>query len=410
MVKPTATVTQCAVLTGDLSAYPGALPAPLRGPLAHCGDRPFLAWLMREFVRYGVTEFLLLTSRLSAKAERAVADIQASLPRTARITLSTEPVGAGTGGAVFQARKQLDDRFLLCNGTSLFDCNLAKLLADAAVDDLGVLGRILLRRSDEPSQYGTVSIERDRVTALRNRPTLGSGTMVNGGVYMLRKSLIDRLGEACSLEGNVLPQLAVDGALRGTVASGYFRDMELPGDAERAQTEIPKLLHRKALFMDRDGVLNIDNGYVGSLDRFEWVDGALDAIRYATQAGWHVFIVTNQSGVARGLFNEAAVRALLDWVGDEARRIGGTIDDWRYCPFHPDAAFEWYRRAHSWRKPLPGMLLDLMDAWMVDPSRALMIGDQRTDMDAAAAAGVPGRLFRGGNLLSFIRPLIDARR
>jgi D-glycero-D-manno-heptose 1,7-bisphosphate phosphatase len=134
--------------------------------------------------------------------------------------------------------------------------------------------------------------------------------------------------------------------------------------------------------------------------------GALDAIRHATQAGWHVFVVTNQSGVARGLYDEAAVHKLLDWMADEARRAGGTIDDARYCPFHEQAVVAAYRRASDWRKPAPGMLLDLIRAWELDPTRCLMIGDQPTDIAAATAAGVPGHLFAGGNLLGFVRRLV----
>jgi D-glycero-D-manno-heptose 1,7-bisphosphate phosphatase len=165
--------------------------------------------------------------------------------------------------------------------------------------------------------------------------------------------------------------------------------------------------HRKALFLDRDGVLNIDHGYVGSRDRFEWVDGALDAIRYATQAGWLVFIVTNQSGVARGLYTEDAVRDLLAWIAEEASAAGGKVDDVRFCPFHPDATVDSYRQAHPWRKPRPGMILDLIRAWNLDPKRAVMVGDQETDMQAATAAGVAGHLFPGGNLLAFLRPILD---
>jgi D,D-heptose 1,7-bisphosphate phosphatase len=163
----------------------------------------------------------------------------------------------------------------------------------------------------------------------------------------------------------------------------------------------------KALFLDRDGVLNVDHGYVGSRERFEWMDGALDAIRYASEAGWRVFVVTNQSGVARGLYTEDAVRELLTWMAGEVRGAGGTIDDVRFCPFHPDAVVEAYRQAHPWRKPLPGMLLDLIRVWDLDPKRAVMVGDQKTDMQAAAAAGVAGHLFRGGNLLAFLRPILD---
>ncbi len=402
-----ATVTQCAVLVGGLGTRLGALTATTPKPILPCGGRPFMFWLLREFVRYGVTDFLLLTGHLSTEIERAAADIEASLPRPASITLSEEPIRAGTGGAVFHARDRLQDRFLLCNGDSLFDCNLSTLLADAARDGPEVTGRIVLRQLDDASRYGVVDTEQDRVTAFRERPPAGTGGTINGGIYLFNRSLIRHLRPACSLEADILPILARAGHLRGTLGRGYFRDIGVPDDFARAQTEIPALLRRKALFLDRDGVLNVDHGYVGSRDRFEWVDGARDAIRHATEAGWHVFIVTNQAGVARGHFDEAAIHDLLDWIGDQAREAGGTIDDARYCPYHPDGTVEAYRQVHPWRKPLPGMLLDLIQMWELDPGKAVMVGDQDSDMQAAEAAGVAGYLFRGGNLLSFIRPILD---
>jgi D-glycero-D-manno-heptose 1,7-bisphosphate phosphatase len=181
----------------------------------------------------------------------------------------------------------------------------------------------------------------------------------------------------------------------------------VPGDFDRADDELRVLRGRRALLLDRDGVINIDHGHVGSHDRFEWMLGALDAIRHATASGWHVFVVTNQSGVARGKYDEAAVPALLEWMADEARRHGGTIDDARYCPFHPNATIPAYRALSDWRKPGPGMPRDLIRAWELDPARCVMIGDQPTDVQAAEAAGIEGRLFPGGNLLSFLRPILD---
>jgi D-glycero-D-manno-heptose 1,7-bisphosphate phosphatase len=404
-----ATVTQCAVLVGGLGTRLGALTASTPKPILPCGGQPFLFWLLREFVRFGVTDILLLTGHLSSEIERAAADIQAALPRPARITLSEEPVRAGTGGAVFHARDRLQERFLLCNGDSLFDCNFATLLAEAVADGPEVTGRIMLRHLPDASRYGVVDVEQDRVTAFRERPPPGTSGTINGGIYLFNRSLVEHLQPACSLEADVMPALARAGRLRGTLGDGYFRDIGVPDDFARAQTEIPTLLRRKALFLDRDGVLNVDHGYVGSRDRFEWMDGALDAIRYATRTGWHVFIVTNQSGVARGHYDEAAVHDLLDWIADQARATGGTIDDARYCPYHPDGVIETYRQVHPWRKPLPGMLLDLIQTWELDPARAVMIGDQEMDMRAAEAAGVAGFLFRGGNLLSFLQPILDKR-
>jgi D-glycero-D-manno-heptose 1,7-bisphosphate phosphatase len=321
--------------------------------------------------------------------------------------VSREPVRAGTGGALFHARDLLDERFLLCNVNSLFDCNLARLLCAGNVSEMGTVGRMLLRRMDDASRYGVVMLQGDRVTAFSERPHTASGGLVRSGVYLFDRCVVDDLSPACSLDTDILPRLAARGALRGTVSEGCFRDIGVSEDYASAQREIPRVLRRRALFFDRDGVINVDRGYVGSRDRFEWMAGAREAIRDATDAGWHVFVVTNQSGVARGHYDEAAVAALHDWMVDEVRRAGGTIDDIRYCPFHPDAVVPAYRRNSDWRKPAPGMLLDLMRAWELDAARCVLVGDKDIDMAAAQAAGIRGIRFSGGNLADFVRPILN---
>ncbi len=134
--------------------------------------------------------------------------------------------------------------------------------------------------------------------------------------------------------------------------------------------------------------------------------GALEAIRRATEAGWLVFVVTNQSGIARGLFDEAATDALHAWMVEQIRLAGGRIDDIRVCPFHPDGVVDRYRRVSDWRKPAPGMILDLIRHWALDPACCVMVGDQPTDLAAAAAAGIRGCLVAGGDLLQTVAPLL----
>ena len=102
------------------------------------------------------------------------------------------------------------------------------------------------------------------------------------------------------------------------------------------------------------------------------------------------------------------MQELHRWMLEEALQSGGTIDDVRYCPFHPEAAVPAYRRSSPWRKPEPGMILDLLRAWNLDPRRCALVGDQATDMAAAAAAGVAGYLFPGGDLAEFVGPILDA--
>jgi D-glycero-D-manno-heptose 1,7-bisphosphate phosphatase len=175
-------------------------------------------------------------------------------------------------------------------------------------------------------------------------------------------------------------------------------------------TAAPNPVVRKpAVFLDRDGVINHDDGYVGTVERFRFMPGAAAGIRRLNQAGFLVFIASNQSGIARGLFTEDDLIKLHFWMAEQLAVEGAHIDDARYCPFHPDSKFPGYAWDSSLRKPRPGMLYDLIGNWPVDSRRSFLIGDKDSDMEAAQNAGIDGYLFPGGDLDAFVETILAKR-
>lgn len=159
---------------------------------------------------------------------------------------------------------------------------------------------------------------------------------------------------------------------------------------------------RPAVFFDRDGVLNVDHGYTYRQQDFTWIPGALHTIRYFNELGYLVFVVTNQSGIARGYYTEQDVHALHEFMKQEVAKNDGHIDAFYYCPHHIQGKVPQYSLACNCRKPAPGMLLTAITDWDVAVEASVMIGDKISDIQAAEAVGIKGYLFEDSDLYQFV--------
>lgn len=162
----------------------------------------------------------------------------------------------------------------------------------------------------------------------------------------------------------------------------------------------------KAAFFDRDGVLNVDKSYLYKIEDLEWIDGAKEALAYLTQQGYTVFVVTNQSGIARGYYTVDDMNKLHNYMEQQVAAEGGKIEKFYYCPHLPEGKIAEYAVECDCRKPKPGLILRSFEEYDIDKDAAFLIGDKPRDVESAEAAGIKGYLFSGGNLLNFVKEIV----
>ncbi|MGG4690755.1 D-glycero-beta-D-manno-heptose 1,7-bisphosphate 7-phosphatase [Proteus mirabilis] len=148
-----------------------------------------------------------------------------------------------------------------------------------------------------------------------------------------------------------------------------------------------------AVFLDRDGTINIDHGYVSEIDNFEFIEGVIEAMAELKAMGYALVLVTNQSGIGRGYYSEDQFLHLTEWMDWSLADRGVDLDGIYYCPHHPDANIEEYKKECDCRKPATGMFMDAKAQLNIDMASSYMVGDKKEDMLAAKAAGVGHKIL-----------------
>jgi len=163
----------------------------------------------------------------------------------------------------------------------------------------------------------------------------------------------------------------------------------------------------RAIFFDRDGVLNEEIGYLYEVEKFRWIDGARETIKLCNEKKILAIVVTNQSGVARGYYTEDDVKKVHEFMQEDLKKIDAHIDAFYYCPHHPEGTVAKYKKICDCRKPKPGMILQACRDFEINPRKSILIGDSKRDLESAMNAGLGNSiLFSGGNLLDTLEKFL----
>jgi D-glycero-D-manno-heptose 1,7-bisphosphate phosphatase len=150
---------------------------------------------------------------------------------------------------------------------------------------------------------------------------------------------------------------------------------------------------KKALFLDRDGIINIDHGYVHKIEDFEFIDGIFELCRLSIAKGYQIFVITNQAGIARGYYDQATFEALSQWMVNAFAEQAITIDKVYYCPHHPTKGVNKFVMPCHCRKPEPGMIIQAQQEFSLVLAESIFIGDKVSDMQAASNAGIKCKIL-----------------
>lgn len=360
-------------------------------PMAPVAGRPFLRFIMDQLAAAGIERAVVADGYRKEQIEGFFGGSYRGMD----VTYSPEEDPLFTGGAVKQALTRCQgDWVFVMNGDTWLDADFAAMEAVAASASATVKAVVAVKRMRGFERYGTVDVSAEgALTAFHEKRPCEEG-LINAGVYLVRRSSLDSMPERFSLESDYFERVVGDGALRAVECGGGFIDIGVPGDYELAQTMLAPLARgwRLAMF-DRDGTINVDTGHLFEPEKLELIPSTVDIMaRYAADPGYKVVVVTNQAGIAKGLYTEDDMRALHRYMGEELEKRGARVDAWYFCPHHPD-----YTGPCECRKPAPGMLLAAMRDFDADPTKCVMYGDKPSDEAAAKAAGVAFMWAREGH-------------
>ena len=353
-------IDQAIILCGGKGSRLKKLTKKIPKPLLRVYKKPFIEYQIENLARHGIKEIYLLCCYKHYLFKKKY---HKKIFFNSKIICINEKKPRGTGGGLKLLKNKLNRYFLVMNGDTIFDINYLDLFL----------------RFNKKNYAGIATTNN---TGSRFGKIEKSKSNINAGIYIFNKKIFKFFNKSMiSLENDIFPKLVKINKIQSIFYNKdkhNFLDIGIPSDFKKSHKKIIKSYIKPAAFLDRDGVINEDYGYVNKISNFKWKNGIFELIKFLNDNNYFVFVISNQSGIGRGYYSQKSVDTLHNWVQKRINKEGSHIDKFYIAPYY------WGNKKFKikdkrLRKPNTGMIDLAQKEWKIDKRKSFVVGDQETD-------------------------------
>jgi len=361
------------ILAGGRGKRLGAITSKTAKPLIKVNGLPFIQHLINFYSKFNFENIYIIAGY---KGELIKKKFHNKIFNLIKITCCVEKKRKDTGGALFEVKNKIKNDFILVNGDSFINVNLQLFFNKRKIN----YNYIFLNNNTtykENKKLINLDINKKKIVFFNKNSKL-----MNSGVYYFKKNLLrDIKNKKISLENDILTELIKQKKLKGIKTNENVIDIGIKKNFIKAEKLLLQKLKRPAIFFDRDGVINHDNKYVYKYNDFILKKNILNSLTKLKK--YYLFIVTNQSGIARGFYKEKDFYLLHKKLKKDFIKKNIFFNDILFCPHHPEGIINKYKKNCLCRKPGNQMLKKIISSWNIDLKKSYMIGDSKSDEDSA---------------------------
>ena len=366
-------------------------------PMLKFNNIYFLQYIINNFSKYQFKKIYILTGY---KSDIIFKNFHNKTFNFTKIICLKEKKLMGTGGALLNLKKIKINDFILANGDTIFDINLNNLLNSYKKDKLGCLALTSNKQNTNSFKLNNLSLKKNNLFYKRK------SDLMNGGIYFFKKRILSLLpNKPSSLEDDILPKIIKKKLLTGRIYKDFFLDIGTPKYLNISKTKLQRYFKRPAAFLDRDGVINHDTGYVYKKKNFKFRDKVIEGLKYLIKKNYYIFLITNQAGIAKGFFKLSDFFKLHTHLNIIFAKKNIFFNDVQFSPYHPKGKIKLYSKKSNLRKPGNQMIKNIYKKFLIDKKKSFMLGDKLSDKKCAKKSKI-SFYYAQDNFLKQIKKII----